>query len=79
MTFIASRKSVSRRRFLQGAGIALSLPLLDSMTPAFAAAAKAVGPGSPDAKPRRFFGICNNLGLVPDQFFPTQTGRDYQL
>ncbi|MGH7956350.1 MAG: DUF1552 domain-containing protein, partial [Opitutaceae bacterium] len=27
--------------------------------------------------PRRMLGICNNLGLLPDQFFPTGTGRDY--
>jgi hypothetical protein len=23
--------------------------------------------------------ICNNLGLLPDQFFPQQAGRDYKL
>jgi hypothetical protein len=23
--------------------------------------------------------ICNNLGILPDQFFPTQAGADYQL
>jgi BMFP domain-containing protein YqiC len=25
------------------------------------------------------FGICNNLGLLTDQFFPTNAGRDYTL
>jgi hypothetical protein len=24
-------------------------------------------------------GICNNLGLVPDQFFPSEAGRNYKL
>ena len=23
--------------------------------------------------------VCNNLGLLPDQFFPEQSGRDYEL
>src|SRR5262249_41610246 len=32
-----------------------------------------------DGKPRRMFAICNNLGLLPDQFFPKHTGRDYPL
>ena len=27
--------------------------------------------------PRRMFGICNNLGLLPGEFFPTNGGRDY--
>jgi hypothetical protein len=30
-------------------------------------------------RPRRFFGICNNLGLLPEEFFPKQSGRDYEL
>src|SRR6185295_17362953 len=32
----------------------------------------------PGAKPRRMLGICNNLGLLPDYFFPTGNGRDYK-
>jgi hypothetical protein len=34
---IVTRKAIPRRTFLRGAGAALALPLLDSMTPAFAA------------------------------------------
>ena len=41
--------------------------------PAFAKAA------APVAAPRRMLAVCNNLGLLPDQFFPTGAGRDYQL
>ena len=65
---------LSRRTFLRGAGVALSLPLLDAMTPAFARAEGRV-------VPRRFFAICNNLGLLPDRFFPAadQKGRGYKL
>jgi hypothetical protein len=72
--FIATRPAVSRRRFLQGAGVALSLPMLDVMLPRSARAATA----APNASPRRMFGICNNLGLRPDLFFPSGTGRDYK-
>src|SRR5947207_3827244 len=49
------------------------------MTPAFAAMTKSVASdAAPGGKPRRFFGICNNLGLLPDQFFPKKGGRDYE-
>ena len=74
--FIAS-PPVSRRRFLQGAGVAMSLPFLDAMQPRTAWAAGAA-PLAPNAKPRRMLGICNNLGLRPDLFFPTGAGRDYE-
>ena len=78
--YISTQRAVSRRKFLRGAGILLSLPLLDAMTPAFAAVARRVAAdATPGGKPRRMFGICNNLGLLPDQFFPTGTGRDYTL
>jgi BMFP domain-containing protein YqiC len=71
---------MSRRNFLRGAGILLSLPLLDAMTPAFAAVRKvASAAATPGGKPRRMFGICNNLGLLPEHFFPKTAGRDYQL
>ncbi len=75
--FVATRCAISRRRFLQGTGILLSLPFLDAMLPAFARAAVSSSPLSPNAKPRRMFGICNNLGLLPELFFPTGNGRDY--
>jgi hypothetical protein len=76
---VATQRAVSRRQFLRGAGIVMSLPFLDSMLPAFSRAATGGGPTGPNAKPRRMFGICNNLGLLTDQFFPTNAGRDYTL
>src|SRR5204862_2479224 len=79
-SFVSTRPALSRRKFLRGAGILLSLPLLDAMTPAFAAAAKRIAAGTtPGGKPRRMFGICNNLGLLPEHFFPKESGRDYEL
>jgi hypothetical protein len=74
---IVTRRSLNRRTFLRGAGVALSLPVLDSMTLAFAAAAKSSNPLAPGATPRRMLAICNNLGLLADQFFPSAGGRDY--
>src|SRR5262245_27776437 len=76
--YISARQPMSRRHFLRGTGIALSLPFLDAMLPAFARAATASSPLAPNAKPRRMFAICNNLGLLKQHFFPTGTGREYQ-
>ena len=66
-------ESVSRRKFLKAAGVALSLPSLEAMRPAMARHS--------DKKevPRRMLAICNNLGLLPGEFFPTGGGRDYTL
>jgi len=75
--FIATRRAISRRRFLQGTGVVLALPMLDAMLPPFARAANVASPLAPGAEPRRMFAICNNLGLRPDLFFPTDTGPDY--
>jgi hypothetical protein len=69
---IATRGPMPRRRFLRGAGVALALPLLDSMAPAFAQS-------SVRKTPRRMLAICNNLGLLADQFFPATSGRGYEL
>jgi BMFP domain-containing protein YqiC len=77
--FVSTRQALSRRQFLRGTGIVLSLPLLDSMLPGISRAAQTSAAREAAAKPRRMLGICNNLGLVPDQFFPTTTGRGYAL
>jgi len=68
----SNRTTISRRSLLRGVGVSLSLPLLNAMAPL---ASHAQAP----AKPRRMFGICNNLGLLPGEFFPTDAGRDYTL
>ncbi|MBL9199951.1 MAG: DUF1552 domain-containing protein [Opitutaceae bacterium] len=76
-SFVSTQRAVSRRQFLRGTGTVLALPLLDSMLPAFARAATAKAEAT--AKPRRMLAVCNNLGLLPDQFFPKETGRGYAL
>jgi hypothetical protein len=70
---------LSRRKFLRGAGILLSLPLLEIMRPPASAWGANSSHASPAGKPRRILAICNNLGLLPDQFFPEKAGRDYPL
>ena len=71
--YLATRANrLGRRQFLRGFGVSLALPMLEPMTPAFAAK-------SDIAKPRRLFAICNNLGVLPGEFFPTESGRDYKL
>src|SRR5262245_135613 len=77
--FISTRRAFSRRQFLRGTGILLSLPLLDAMTPVFGALSRSAAASTPGGKPRRMLGICNNLGLLPEQFFPAEAGRDYAL
>lgn len=71
-------QAIPRRRFLRGAGVAMSLPFLSAMAPAFARAG--APEASPDGKraPRRMLAICNNLGVLPEHFFPTDEGFDYQ-
>jgi hypothetical protein len=61
-----------RRTFLRGLGITLGLPMLECMTPVFARAAQA-------PMPKRMLVIANNLGVLPKNFFPTTTGRNYAL
>ena len=68
---ISSQARLSRRHFLRAAGVSLSLPMLEAMTPAFAK-------GS-DTTPRRMVAICTDLGMMPDMFFPKEAGKDYTL
>ncbi len=57
-----SKKHLSRRTLLRGAGISLALPLLDSMVPALTPLARAaVTPNIP-----RFVGIFNAHGWAPE-------------
>ena len=62
------RPSLSRRTFLKGAGVAVALPLLEGMGPAFGAS------GIPSPAPRRLVAIETNMGILPQFFFPEQAG-----
>jgi len=61
---------LTRRRFLQSAGVSLALPLFESMHRVFAGHA-------PLVPPQRMLLISNNLGILPGRFFPTDTGTGY--
>ena len=65
--------NIDRRTFLRSTGISLALPWLS----AFANNSK--GASNLDQPPRRMICICAPLGLHPDNFFPTQSGKDYAL
>jgi len=65
------KNALCRRSLLKGFGAALALPFLEAMVPTrLHAEAK--------PKPRRMLAVCNNLGLIPENFFPAQGGRDYE-
>jgi hypothetical protein len=64
-------KNLSRRRVLQGTGIALALPLMESQ---LSRAEEKL-----DANPRRLVCIGNHLGYYPGNFFPKDAGLDYQI
>jgi hypothetical protein len=66
-------KRLPRRAFLRGAGVALALPALECMTPAFAAQA-------PDRQPpRRMVAINFELSFHPPNLIPEEAGSDYAL
>jgi hypothetical protein len=63
---------ISRRKFLQGAGVALALPSLSALAPAKAF-------GAPAKQPRRMVCINTPLGIHPPAFFPQKDGKEYEL
>lgn len=71
-------KSLHRRTFLRGTGVAMALPFLEAMRPAVGqhAASQRHGDG---AVPRRMIAIETNQGILPQYFFPEQAGRNYKL
>src|SRR5580658_4840746 len=64
------KSSLDRRTFLRGAGAVLALPLLDAMTPAFAATTQAI--------PRLGFMYIPN-GVNLGQWTPTGSGTDFKF
>ncbi len=65
-----SRGSVLQRRtMLRGTGVALGLPWLTAMQPAFAA--------NKDESPRRFVALTLGLGLLGENLNPESAGADY--
>ena len=76
---ISIGKTVSRRHVLKGgAAVALSLPLLEAMTPTFGRQAAAASRADGNS-PKRFMAACATLGFHGPFLFPEKSGRDYQL
>ena len=64
-------RPVDRRTFLRASGVAMGLPLLESMSPALARAAAVEAP-------RRMVTICSTLGLYSSSWFPRTAGAGYE-
>jgi hypothetical protein len=62
---------VGRRQFLRAGSAVLALPFLEALAPR-AVRGQAMPP------PKRMVCIMTNTGLLPDNFFPKETGRHYE-
>ena len=69
-----TQKAMSRRTVLRGLGATVALPFLDSMVPAWSAAARAT-----QAMPRRFTVMYVAHGYSPGYWLPDTQGTDYAL
>lgn len=65
-----TKKSLPRRTFLRGMGVAMALPMLDAMTPAFASNAKS---------PVRLGFVYVPNGIIMDKWTPTGEGANFQF
>ncbi len=68
-------KRFNRRQLLRGTGAAIALPFLESR----AAPKQLLAASSSVEKPMRMVCVGLEYGLYPNDFFPKETGRDYQL
>src|SRR5258708_6861682 len=71
-TGFVTKKAISRRTVLRGAGTAVALPLLDAMIPAFA-------PAAASAQVRRFGVVYHPNGVICDQWLPKGAGSNFEL
>lgn len=63
---------IGRRTFLRASGVALGLPLLQSMQ------LKSYGAAAEPVEARRMLAICAPLGIHTPHLFPEKAGRDYE-
>jgi len=73
MNFV-TKKQLDRRTFLRGFGVALALPMLDSMVPALA---ETTNPATKSAVRMAFVYVPN--GIIPAAWTPTATGRNFEF
>ena len=67
-----TKKTISRRTLLRGAGTVVALPLLDAMIPAFA-------PAATTAPVKRFGVVYHPNGVIYDKWLPTGAGSQFEL
>ena len=78
-----TKKHISRRTMLKGAGVSLALPLLDAMVPAATALAQTAA--APKMRAGFFYiphgAIMHNTSHGPamDKWTPTRAGADFKL
>jgi hypothetical protein len=70
-----SKKHLDRRAVLKGVGVALGLPLLDSMIPASTAWADTAA----GKTPKRFAFVGFPHGAIMDRWSPAETGTDFKM
>jgi len=68
---IITKKHLSRRTFLRGAGAAVALPFLHAMVPALSAQS--------NGRPFRFGAIYVPNGIYPQLWHPDKTGSDFEF
>jgi len=68
---IITKKALSRRTILRGAGTALALPVLDAMMPALVGAAP--------TPPTRLAFVYHPVGMILDRWTPKATGTGFEL
>ncbi len=68
---IITKKALSRRTILRGAGTALALPVLDAMMPALVGAAP--------TPPTRLAFVYHPVGMILDRWTPKGTGTGFEL
>src|SRR5262249_52979200 len=71
-TMFITRRALPRRTFLGGLGVAVSLPLLESMVPAMTALAQ-----TPARPSTRFGAVYFPNGAIVEKFFPEQVGSGF--
>jgi hypothetical protein len=69
-----SKRFIPRRTFLRGAGVAVGLPLLDSMVPAQTPLNRTAA-----VPPKRFVGIWHPHGAAPGYWSPLQEGANFEF
>jgi len=76
---LSNRQTVTRRRFLYGAGTALALPWLESLPARSEETGKRVSQSKPSQPPVRFGCICFSNGVEPAHWWAKDSGREMKL